>query len=30
MCRLSLVKIPSGHEIGLPLKTMADDFRLFE
>ena len=27
---LSLLKIPSGHEIGLPTKAMADDFRLFE
>jgi hypothetical protein len=23
---LSLLKIPSGHEIGLPMKAMADDF----
>jgi hypothetical protein len=28
--RLSLLKIPSGHGIGLPMKTATDDIRLFE
>jgi hypothetical protein len=27
---LSLLKSPSGQEIGLPMKAMADDFQLFE